>query len=375
MAKDKVKDKDFANMEKVQSNYRKYVTKDFHFYLSYGARVALIFVAVFLLGVLSYYCFKQSFSKESKESLNYQIDKDVKYNVVLFDNPLGIKNDENTNSNLSELVNDISNDFHYEYTTEKPVDVNYSYDFEVKMVLEDKNTKEVFYTNTYPLNEKKITNSIKNTTVTKIDQNIQLDYDFYNEKAKEMEQLASGPVEGKLILTMHIELETKYDKFAKKVTKDDVIEAYVPLLSNQVSTKMVSEPNSTDKYEENAKPQLVNESMLYSGVAIIILDTMFLLSGISFMFKSTPKKSKYCKLRDGLLSEYDSVIVKARKMPDIKGKNLVDCYSFGELMDAQKIVEKPIIYYEIVKDQKCVFFIIGDDDIYEYTLKECDIEF
>ncbi|MBQ4031920.1 MAG: hypothetical protein II625_09220, partial [Bacilli bacterium] len=149
MAKDKVKDKDFANMEKVQSNYRKYVTKDFHFYLSYGARVALIFVAVFLLGVLSYYCFKQSFSKESKESLNYQIDKDVKYNVVLFDNPLGIKNDENTNSNLSELVNDISNDFHYEYTTEKPVDVNYSYDFEVKMVLEDKNTKEVFYTNTY----------------------------------------------------------------------------------------------------------------------------------------------------------------------------------------------------------------------------------
>ena len=374
MAKEKVKDKDFANMERVQANYRKYVSKDFHFYLSYGARVALIFVGVFVLGVLSYYCFKQSYSKESKETLKYQINKDVKYNVILFDNPLGIKNDANTDSNLSELVNDISNDLHYEYTTAKPVDVTYSYYVDVKMVLEDKNTKEVFYTNTYPLYEK-VSNNIKNSSVTKIDQNIQLDYDFYNDKAKEMEQLATGPVEGRLELIMHIDLKTKYDGFAKAVSLEDTIEAYVPLLSNQVSTKLVGDAEKNDKYEEKAKPELVNETMLYSGAALLIIDTMFFLSGISFMFRSSPKKSKYCKLRDGLLSEYDSIIVKARKMPDIKGKNLIDCYSFGELMDAQKIIEKPIIYYETVKDQKCVFFIIGDDDIYEYMLKECDIEF
>ena len=374
MAKEKVKDKDFANMERVQANYRKYVSKDFHFYLSYGARVALIFVGVFVLGVLSYYCFKQSYSKESKETLKYQINKDVKYNVILFDNPLGIKNDANTDSNLSELVNDISNDLHYEYTTAKPVDVTYSYYVDVKMVLEDKNTKEVFYTNTYPLYEK-VSNNIKNSSVTKIEQNIQLDYDFYNDKAKEMEQLATGPVEGRLELIMHIDLKTKYDGFAKAVSLEDTIEAYVPLLSNQVSTKLVGDAEKNDKYEEKAKPELVNETMLYSGAALLIIDTMFFLSGISFMFRSSPKKSKYCKLRDGLLSEYDSIIVKARKMPDIKGKNLIDCYSFGELMDAQKIIEKPIIYYETVKDQKCVFFIIGDDDIYEYMLKECDIEF
>jgi hypothetical protein len=221
----------------------------------------------------------------------------------------------------------------------------------------------------------KVTKTFRNSKLAKFDQNIQLDYDFYNDKAKEMEQLAKGEVTGKLVLKMYVTLNTKYDKFAKDVKKEDVVEVNVPLLSNQVTSKLVSEPSKEDRYEEKAKPELVNESMLYSGVALLILDTMFLLSAISFMFRATPKKSKYCKLRDGLLDEYDSIIVTARKMPDIKGKNLIDCYSFSELVDAQKILEKPIIYYEIVKDQKCTFFIVGDDDIYEYTLKECDIEF
>jgi len=374
MAERKVKDKDFAKMKRVYSDYDKYVSKDFHFYLSYGARVALILICVFILGVLAYNCFRQSFSKESRDILNYEIKTDLKHEVVLFENPLGIKNDKNTDSNLSELVNDISNDIHYEYITGDDVDVDITYYVDVKMILEDNETKEVFYTNTYPLIDK-VTKHVKNSKITKIDQNIQLDYDFYNDKAKEMEQLATGSVSGKLVLKMYVELNTKYDKFAKTVTKEDVVEVNVPLLSNQVSSNLVSDKEKKDLYEEKAKPELVNESMLYAGVALLIVDTMFLLSGISFFFKSTPKKSKYCKLRDGLLNEYGSIIVNARKMPVIKGKNIIDCYSFGELLDAQKLLEKPIIYYETVKDQKCTFFIVGDDDIYEYTLKECDIEF
>ncbi len=374
MAKHKLKDKDFANMERVHSDYRKYVDKDFHFYLSYGGRIALILIGVFVLGVLSYYCFRQSFSKESNDSLDYEIKTDLNYDVTLFDNPMGIKNDGNTESNLSELVNDISNDIHYEYVTSSAVDVDATYYVEVKMVLKDSATNEIFYTNTYPLIEKD-TKSVKNSRILKIDQNIQLDYDFYNEKAKEMAELATGEVNGRLVLLMHVDLSTKYDKFAKTVKKEDVVEVNVPLLSNQVSSKLVSEASKKDKYEEKAKPELVNEPMLYAGVALLILDTMFFLTGISFMFKSVPKKSKYCVLRDGLLKEHDSIIVNARKMPNIKGKNIIDCYSFSELVDAQKILEKPIIYYEIVKDQKCTFFIVGEDDIYEYTLKECDIEF
>jgi hypothetical protein len=44
-------------------------------------------------------------------------------------------------------------------------------------------------------------------------------------------------------------------------------------------------------------------------------------------------------------------------------------------MDAQRMLEKPIIYFEIIKNQKCTFYIIDDKDVYEYTLKECDLEY
>ena len=103
--------------------------------MSYGARVALILICVFILGVLAYNCFRQSFSKESRDILNYEIKTDLKHEVVLFENPLGIKNDKNTDSNLSELVNDISNDIHYEYITGDDVDVDITYYVDVKMSL------------------------------------------------------------------------------------------------------------------------------------------------------------------------------------------------------------------------------------------------
>lgn len=374
MSKKKVRDDEFETMKRVHSNANKYVSRDFHFYLSYGARVALIFVGVLVIGILAYYCFKQSFSKVSKEVLNYDEKTTLDFSADLFDNPLGVTNDEGVDSYLSELVDNINNSIHYEYHTDHEVNVKYKYRVDVTMELENADTKKNFHKNTYSLIDE-VSDTVKNTKIVQIDQGVKLDYDFFNEKAKDLEQLADGVVSGNLILKMYITLETNYEKFAKPVTKEEVIEIKTPLLSSQVSSVLVSKEKNADKYMEEAKPELVNESMLYSGVALLIVDTMFLLTGVSFIFRSTPKKSKYCKLRDGLLDEYGSIIVNVRKMPSIKGKNVMDCYSFGELMDAQRILNKPIVFYELVKDQKCTFFIVGDNDIYEYTLKEADIEF
>ena len=44
-------------------------------------------------------------------------------------------------------------------------------------------------------------------------------------------------------------------------------------------------------------------------------------------------------------------------------------------MDAQKLLKKPILYKDIVKDQKCIFVVVSDNDLYEFVLKEADIEY
>jgi hypothetical protein len=59
----------------------------------------------------------------------------------------------------------------------------------------------------------------------------------------------------------------------------------------------------------------------------------------------------------------------------VEGQNIIDCYSFSELLDAQDTLKKPILYNEIVKNQKCIFLIVDGENVFRYVLKEVDLEF
>ena len=371
MKKIKLTDKDFSKMVKVPNDVTKYVDNKKGFYFSYSLRVILIFLSIFVIGYLSYICFRDSFTKEQKTELNYSEKAAMDYKIQTFaDNPLGINSSDNY---LAELVDQISTDVLYSYELDQNVDVKYSYFVEGVMELRDKENNGSFHKDSNVL-VSKIEKELTNTNKIVINQNINLDYDYYYEKAKDIIDLAGASV-GDITLKMYIEMSIKYAEFDDIVTKSSVVEVLIPLLDSQVSVKLVDDLNNKDTFVKVIKPELKNEPMLYAGISLLILDTIFLLVACSFVFRTTPKKSKYCILRDGLLQEYDRLIVNSRKMPKIHGHNIIDCYSFSELMDAQKMIEKPIIYFEIVKNQKCIFFLIDENDVYEYTLKECDIEY
>jgi len=371
MKKIKLTDKDFSKMTKVPNDNMKYVDNRKGFYLSYSLRIILIFLGVFVLGFLSYKCFTDSFTKETKTELNYSEKAAIDYKIQTFsDNPLGINSTDNY---LAELVDQISTDVLYSFELDKDADVKYSYYVEAVMELRDKENNKAFHKDDNVL-VSKIEKELDNTNKIVINQNINLDYDYYYEKAKSIIDLA-GPSVGELTLRMNVDVSIKYSGFDEVVNKTSVVEVLIPLLDSQVSVKLVDDLNNKDAFTKVVKPELTNEAMLYAGVSLLIIDTIFFLTACSFIFKTTPKKSKYCILRDGLLQEYDRIIVNSRKMPKIHGHNIIDCYSFSELMDAQRMLEKPIIYFEIIKNQKCTFYLIDEKDVYEYTLKECDLEY
>ena len=129
------------------------------------------------------------------------------------------------------------------------------------------------------------------------------------------------------------------------------------------------------KYSNFDKPKVVNTYLLYLGIVLMIVAVIVGLLVIAFIYSVTPKKSKYCALRDGILKDYGHIIVNSKRIPKIEKYNIIDCYSFSELLDAQKMIDKPIVYFEIVKNQKCMFFVVGENDIYKFVLKECDIDY
>lgn len=371
----KVKDEEFAKMKKVHSSSSKYVDKKFYFYFSYTIRVILMFIAIFILGIVSYLCFVDSFSDSKDVVLSYEEKGEVSYDVsLLLDNPFEEGTLNPVDSYISEVIDNIGTDFYYQYNLDKVVDVKYSYYIVATMELKNKINGVVLTKNEYNLMQK-VNKVEKNVQQIEIKQNINLDYDWYNKLAQSIEEKYGIDVLGNLSMKMYIDLETNYEGFDKVIENEQALEVNIPLLSTEVSSDTVEAINNKDVYLEHANPKLINKVKLYIGILVLIIDTIFFLLAINFILRSTPKRSKYCTLRDGLLKDYDSIIVNSKNMPKFGDSNVIECYSFGELMDAQRLLDKPIIYYEIVKDQKSLFVIIGDNDVYKFTLKECDIDF
>lgn len=369
----KIKDEDFAKMKKVYKS-NKYVDREYHFYLSYRLRVFLMFFSILLIAVVAAECFSSSFSKEENVVLNYEEKANIDYNVTLLEGNLFEQGAlQPGNAYISELVDNISTDFHYEFKVDSESDIEYTY--YVEAMMEYKSNKEgTIISQQVDTLIKETTQEINNSKDLILNQNVNLDYDYYNKLAKEINEKYVD-INGNLYLKMHIAVNVKNDAFENAIKQKDVIEVKIPLLSTEVSASMINSINNKDVYIEHKEADLNNGLTLFIGISLLILDTIFLLMTLSFVVKTTPKKSKYMKLRDGLLRDYDRVIVNTKSIPEIEGHTIIDCYGFNELLDAQKLLNKPIIYNEIVKNQKCIFIIVSENEVYRFILKECDIDF
>lgn len=369
----KIKDEDFAKMKKVYQRSGR-VDKEYHFYLSYKLRIFFMFFAILLIAVVTCECFNSSFSREENAILNYQEKASIDYNVTLFEDNLFEQGSLNAvDTYISEVVDNISTDFNYKFNVDDESDLEYSYYVDVMMELKSNKEGTVISQKVDRLIEE--TNGVEEKTKElNLTQNVNLDYDYYNKLAKEINE-KYALINGNLYIKMYVSVNIKNDNFESIIKQSDVVEVKIPLLSTQVSAAMVDSVDDKDSYIEHKEPKLINGFTLYIGIALLILDTIFLLITISFIVKTTPKKTKYMKLRDGLLKDYDRVIVNTKNIPELEGYTMIECYSFNELLDAQKLLGKPIIYNEIVKNQKCIFMIVGETDVYKFVLKECDIDF
>ena len=352
----KVKDSDFAKMERVVTPRNKYVDKGFHLYFSYSIRIFFMFLAIFVIAVISYINYTNSFSKASDVEMSYEEKAKVDYNVTLLPgNPFESGNLNAVNTYIADYIDDISTDFYYDYTLGKESDIKYTYSVKAIMELKsDKDGTELSRREDTLVPE--MTNETKDTKVLNLKQNVNLDYNHYNNLAKQVSKNLYDEhginISGHLYLEMHINTIVTNDNFKEVIEDSEVIKVEIPLLSTQVKAAMVNKVNNKDVYVEHEGSELISKSSLFVAISLWIVDIIFLLLVCSFIMKSTPKKTNYMRIRNSLLREHDSVIVNSKNDPNFKGYNVINCASFQELIDAQKVLGKPIIYNELVKNQK-----------------------
>ncbi len=370
---ERITDKDFSRMKKVENNHRKYVKNGF--YLSYSARVVLMFVIFLLIGIISYNCFNISFEEGIERRLMYEEKSAIDYDVSLLPgNPYETGGLTPSEFYISEAISSISTDFNYLMELSENVDAKYTYYVVAETKIINKKNGNVL-SNRDDILISKIEKNINDTSKIDLTQNVNIDYKNYNDNALLVKNQYAIESEGQITIKMIIDMELKYQNFTEPVTKTEEIKATIPLLATEVKPNLENPISNTDMFSEKSATKLSNKLTLYIGIALLIIDAIYILLIIGFLLKAKPKKTKYCILRDGLLRDYDDIIVNSRNIPKFTGSNLIDCYNFQELLDAQRLLKKPIVYCEIVKNQKALFMIINGDDAYKYTLKEVDLDF
>ena len=365
---------DYKKMRKV-----KYVNNNIdrrpYLYLSYNVRLILLFMAVTFLCIMSYLLINKSFASYNTAELDYSENGNVNYNISLIDNDYySNRNLEGGRQYISSLIDKISADFRYNSFFEDKVVLAYSYNIVGRLYIFSKEGN-VLLDEEYPLVDTK-EDTIYGNKIN-LSNKLEIDYQKYNQIAEEYTKRFAPDSTSKLIVRMNINYNGTYQKFVdSNLRHKTYIDMEIPLLKDSFTINIDdSALKETDSYKEITMKTGINTIYSYFGLSCLIIATMLSIRFISLIMVLKPKKSKYCSLRDGYLKDYDRIIVNTKTLPKFTDANIIDCYDFNELLDAQETLELPINYHEIVKNQKCVFFIKNGKEIYKYTLKDCDLEY
>ena len=374
MRKTKLKDSDFAQMEKVYNDLEKHVDNGPSFYLSYSLRLTIMFIAIIVIAYLAFIFYNESFTSFKENVLTYKETGSIDYDVKLLENnPFENGTLNPTNNYISDLIDDISTDFIYTYALDKESNVNYSYYIKALMELKSSSNGNIVSSNEYNLVDK-IEKKVNKTKEINLKQNISLDYDYYNNLAKTIENQYDKNIIGNLRVKMFIDINVTNQELTKPIMHTQEIEITIPLVTSEVTVSMVRNIDNQNTIKDTKSPRLKSRVTLYLSIGLLIIDTIFLLLALSFILRTIPKKSKYRVTLERILSRYNERIVNCKDLPHFEEYKVINCTDFNELLDAANILEKPILYQEIVKNQKCVFIILNEHNIYKYVLKECDMD-
>lgn len=343
----------------------KYENKESKYYIKDNKKskrlIILVLISLFFVGI----CLIFSSIKKISTISNNEIG-DVDYKVYLKDNDF--YSDKYLGKGMqyiASLINTINVDFNYQNNYSDAVYYEYQYQIDAKILVTDKNdSSKVLYTK----DEVIVSPTIKkgNDKSFNILENVNIDYEKYNSYVSAFTETYSLDVDSNLVITMKVNYKSDYND--KNISsKESKLNISIPLTKNTIDIKM-----DTNKLDNNLvipidESIIENKFIFTTGIficsmSIILIIVLYLLN--------RKKNDIYTKEIKNLLKNYDRLIITSNQ-PDIDEsnyKNKVDVSSFEELIDVNVLTNEPIIYYEVVPNEKSYFVILKQDTLYKLVI-------
>lgn len=343
-------------------------------YIDYKTRLVsniLLLITLFIMTVL----FAQgAFKGGTSTTINYNENSALDYNVYLKDNNFYDKDYlPKDKIYVASLIDNIMIDFKYNFNINKASNIDFEYDVVAKLTIDEATSGSNYFEKEYPL----LTNkrfSINNANNYSLDEQVKINYNYYNKLANEFKQQYGVETSSNLTVYFKINKVNKDVETAQAINTSTMY-VKIPLSEKSVNIELnYKDINNSNYFIETADNTIAN--ILFGVLAIV-----FLLGTIIVTIKLTrlllllrTKKTAYDKFIEKVLNEYDRLIVENSTGPDTKKSNIIKITKFEELLDVRDNLKLPIMYYVISEHNKCCFYIKHNKDLYLMTVKAVDLE-
>lgn len=344
----------------------------FRIHYSYSMRLVLTIVTFLLFIIPCLYFATKTIEREKTEPINYSDVNNVKYKVYLKENDFyKEKYLEMNRAYVASLIDYIDIDFDYLFNIEKLTKMNFDYQIVAELIIENpKGTR--FVDEKYTIKE--LTNKeLNNGGTLNILENVKIDYSYYNRLANIFKIETGVDING--YLNVYLDINKKTDESLNyKIDENIKSNIKIPLSERALEINFDSNNDKTYKQVTPVGKIKFNLEYLIVEIMLFIISAIFLVRIVYYIMLVSKSKTPYDKYVSKLLKDYDRLVVETKTNIELSKYNVIKINSFTELLDVRDNLKLPIIYYNIVKHEKGIFYIKNNLDVYSYVVKGIDLK-
>lgn len=322
--------------------------------------VVLASVSSFFL----YYFYKMRNDNLSFNKIDIQESSTVSYNVLANDSKF-YDSSVSTKSYITNEIKNVKTYFNYILTFSSDVSINYSYIIEGKIIGSTKGTDDRILEKTIDKNTptvKKYSGKIINLTDT-----FDIDVPYYVGLKDEF--IKQYGIDVDAYIEYDITISYAYTSNTINKSKTDKKELSIIIPITEVSTMPVIPLSSINTHSEYSD-LTEKDKNTYLAICLELFGStlLFVLTAILVVRRLFRNTSIYRKDLKALLTKYKKVIVRLKNMPDFEYTDVLFVDDFEDLYDACLVTDRPINYYEVVKDKVAIFVLFSDFKAYVYKV-------
>ena len=277
---------------------------------------------------------------------------------------------------VASIIKNVVPTFTYEMHSEEKMEYTYNYKVSADLIISDPNdNNKVLY--------KRPSLLVKDTKekVTggsfRVDQEVSINYDEYNNYVNSFKKEYALSVNSKLVLTFNIDVTGKSPSLKEDFKKSSKLVIAIPMSEQTINIGIdTSDINNSGTLERNYMSQIKKPVALVLGIIVGLLSLALLYIVIYNFLTNRSKTDVYKATIKSILREYDRAIVSSKTADTIDESkyNVIEVPRIEELLDAHDSTGKPILYNEDTENDISTFIIVSDEILYKYRVVKKELE-